>query len=94
MPVYPFINELHSQYSENFSNKFIYTILIQGISFIFTGQRPNFLVFKKVHSMLALKFSTVLPPSVRIFKNYKARFKAAKYLHTHSFYSTDEFFYM
>ena len=53
---------------------------------------PTFLVFKKVHSMLALTFSTVLPPSVRIFKTYKAKFKATRHLHTHSFYSVEEFF--
>ena len=70
----------------------LYTILIQGISFIFTGQMPTFLVFKKVHSMLAPAFSTVLPPSARSLKNYKAKFKAAKHLQTNSFYSVDKFF--
>jgi len=35
------------------------TILIQGISRIFLDQMPTYLVFKKVHSMLAYKFSTV-----------------------------------
>jgi len=35
-----------------------------------------------------------LTPSVTIFKNDTTKFKAAfkKYLHTHCFYSVDEFF--
>jgi hypothetical protein len=35
------------------------TTLIQGISFIFIDQTPAYPVFKKVHSMLAQKFSNV-----------------------------------
>jgi len=36
-----------------------YITLIQGISITFTDQMPTYLVFKKVHSMLVEKFSTV-----------------------------------
>jgi len=41
-----------------------------------------------------IKFFNCLPLRVTIFKKGKAKFKAAlkKYLHTHSFYSVDEFF--
>jgi len=31
----------------------LYTILIQAISIIFIDQMPTYLVFKKVHSVLA-----------------------------------------
>jgi len=36
----------------------------------------------------------ILTPSIKIFKNDKALFKAAlrKYLHTHCFYAVNEFF--
>jgi len=37
----------------------LHTILIQGIHITFTDQMPNYLVFRKVHSVLAKKFSTV-----------------------------------
>jgi len=37
----------------------LYTILIQGISTILIDQISTYLVFKKVHSLLASKFSTV-----------------------------------
>jgi len=37
----------------------LYTILIQGISIIFIDQMTTYLVFKKAHSLLASKFSTV-----------------------------------
>jgi len=48
---------------------------------------PTHLVLKKVHFMLASKFSTFY----HVTKNEKAKFKAAlrKYLNTHSFYSVD-----
>jgi len=41
--------------------------------------------------MLASILSTVLPPSLTILKNDKAKFKTAlrKYLNTHSFYPVD-----
>jgi len=44
--------------------------------------------------MMASKFSTVYHISLAIFKNDKAKFKAAfrRYSNTHSFYSVDEFF--
>ena len=53
---------------------------------------PTYLV-KKVHSMLAKNFN-ILPRSMTILKNDKAKFKAAlrKFLHMRSFYSVDEFF--
>ena len=40
------------------------------------------------------KIFNSVPPSVSILKNDKVKFKGAlrKYLHTHSFYSVDEFF--
>jgi hypothetical protein len=41
-----------------------------------------------------MKADNSLPPRLTIFKNDKAKYKAAlgKYLHTHSFYSVDVFF--
>jgi len=36
-----------------------YIILVQGISIILIDQMPAYLVFKKVHSVEAKKFSTV-----------------------------------
>jgi len=50
-------------------------------------QMPTYLVFKKVHFMLASKFSAVLPHGVTVFKNEKAKFKVAlrKYLNANSF---------
>ena len=41
-----------------------------------------------------IKIFNSLPPSTTILKNDKAKLIAAlrKYLHTHSFYSVDEFF--
>jgi len=41
-----------------------------------------------------MKGGSSLPPTLMILKNDKAKYKAAlgKYLHTHSFYSVDEFF--
>jgi hypothetical protein len=40
-----------------------------------------------------IKIFNSLPPSVTILRNDKAKFKAGfrKYLHTHFFYSVDEF---
>jgi len=35
------------------------TKFIQGISIIFIDQMPTYLVFKKVHSILASNYSTV-----------------------------------
>jgi len=37
----------------------LYILLIPRISITFIDQMPTYLVFKKVHSMLAQKFSTV-----------------------------------
>jgi hypothetical protein len=67
----------------------LYTILIQVISTIFIDQISTYLVFKKVRSMLASKFSTIL-------KSEKTKFKVAlrKYLNMLSFHSVDEFFNM
>jgi len=72
---------------------YLYTILIQGISSVFKGQIPTYLVFSEVHSMLAY-FSTVYN-LVTILKNDMAKLKAVlrMYLHTH-FYLVDEFFYV
>jgi hypothetical protein len=43
---------------------------------------------------VGIKIFNILPPSVRILKKNKAKFRAAfrKYFHTQSFYSVDEFF--
>ena len=92
MPVYTFINKFHHQQSGNFQIH-SYTVQIQGTSIVFIDKIPIYLVFKKVHSMLTNIFNS-LPPSVTIFRNDKAKYKAAsrKYRHTHSFYSVDEFF--
>jgi len=40
----------------------LYTILIQGISVIFTDQMQTYVVYKKVHFMLASKFPAVCHP--------------------------------
>jgi len=44
---------------ENIQTIHLYTILIQGMSTIFTDQMPAYLVFRKVHSVIASTFSTV-----------------------------------
>jgi hypothetical protein len=69
------------------------TILTQGISIIFIDQMQTYLVFKKVHSMLASKIFSSLPPSETV-KCHKAKFKAAlrKYLNAHCVHSVDEYF--
>jgi len=58
--------------------------------------RPNACppCFKKKYSLCWHKSFNSLPPSVTVLKNELAKFKATlrKYLHTHSFYSLDEFF--
>jgi len=58
--------------------------------------RPNAKLsfFKKSIFYAGMKIFNILPPSVTILQNDKAKFKAAlgKYLHTHSFYIVDEFF--
>ena len=54
----------------------------------------TYLVSKKVHTMLALEFSTDFRfVCLSVLMNDKAKFKKAvqKYLNTHSFYSVDEF---
>jgi hypothetical protein len=53
---------------------------------MFLDQMPTYLVFKKVHFLLASKFSS-LPHGVTIFKNEKVKFKVAlrKYLNALSF---------
>ena len=57
---------------------------------------PTHFVFKEVYSVMASKFSTVYLISLTIFKNGKAKFKAAftKYSNTHSFYSVDKFLFL
>jgi hypothetical protein len=55
---------------------------------------PTYLVFKKVHYMMASEFTIVyLLHSLTSLKNEKAKFKVAlkRYLNIHSFYSVDEF---
>jgi hypothetical protein len=44
---------------ETFKQIGLYTILIQGTSTIFIDQMPTYLVFKKVHFMMASEFSSV-----------------------------------
>jgi len=44
---------------EIFKQIHLYTMLIQGLSITFIDQMPTYLVFKKVHSMLAQKVSTI-----------------------------------
>ena len=57
--------------------------------------RPNAKLsfFQKSIFYAGMKIFDILPPSVTILKNDKAKFKAAlgKYLHTHSSYIVDEF---
>jgi hypothetical protein len=54
----------------------------------------NSLVFKKRTFYAGIKIFNILPPSVTILKNDKAKFKATlrRYLRTNFFYSLDEFF--
>jgi len=68
---------------------------MQGIKTIFIDQMPTYLVSKKVHFMLASKFSTVFQPcSLAVLKKDKAKFKVAlrQYLNTYTIYFVDEFF--
>ena len=66
-------------------------ILTPAISIISIDQITTYLVFKKVHSMLASELSTEI--IMTILKNDKAKFKVAlgKYLNTHTLLSVDEF---
>jgi hypothetical protein len=61
----------------------LHTILIKGISTIFTDQMLTYFVFKKAQSMLASEMLTVYPITSQII-NKKAQFKVAlrRYLHT------------
>ena len=72
----------------------LYTILIQGINFIFIDKMPACFVLKKSTFYASIKTLNSLKHVVTILKNYKAKFKAAlrKYQHTHSFYSVYECF--
>ena len=76
-----------------FKKIFLYTILLQGISTILTDQMPICLFFQKGTFYAGIKLFNTLPPSVTIFKHGKAKFRPAfsKYLHTHCFFSVDEF---
>jgi len=49
--------------------------------------------YQKKYILRCIKMFDCLPSCITIFKNGKAKFKAAlkKYLHIHSFYSVDEF---
>jgi hypothetical protein len=70
-------------------------MLTQGIWTIFIDQSPTFHVLKKVHTILAPKYSSTPPPppSLKILMNKAAQFEAAlkMYLNTCSFYSVEEF---
>jgi len=50
--------------------------------------------FQRITFYAAIKTFNSLPPSLKILKNDRAKFKTAlrKYLNTHSFYSVDELF--
>ena len=54
----------------------------------------NLSCFQKSIFATGTKIFNTLPPSVTILKNDRAKFKASlrKYLHTHCFYSINEFF--
>ena len=67
---------------EIFEENTPFTILIQEINSKFIDPMPNYFVFKRVLSMLAI--FEILPSSVTILKNDKAKFAAAlrKYRHT------------
>jgi len=68
---------------------------MQGINTIFIDQMPTYHVSKKVHLMLASKFSTVYQPcSLAVLNKDKAKYKAAlwQYLNTYTIYFADEFF--
>jgi len=70
---------------EIFEENTPFPILIQGININFIDPMSTYLVFKRVLSMLAIL--EILPSSVKILKNDKAKFAAAlrKYRHTESF---------
>jgi len=67
---------------EIFEENIPFTILIQEINNNFIDPMPNYFVFKRVLSMLAI--FEILPSSVTILKNDKAKFASAlrKYRHT------------
>ena len=71
-----------NDHQEVFEENTPFTILIQGINNNFIDPMPTYLVFKRVLSMLAIL--EILPSSVKILKNDKAKFAAAlrKYRHT------------
>jgi len=72
----------------------LYTILIQGTSTIFVEQMSTHLFFSKSAVYGDIKIFNILPCSLTIPKNEKAKFKVKlrKYLNMHSIYSADEFF--
>jgi hypothetical protein len=58
---------------------------------IFTDQMPTYLVFKKVHCMMASGFTIVYRVVSQVLRMKMQNFKVAlkRYLNTHSFYSVD-----
>jgi hypothetical protein len=55
---------------------------------------PNYIVLKKSTFYAGISIFNILPISVTILKNEKVKLQAAlrQYLHTHRFYSVDNFF--
>jgi hypothetical protein len=86
------INTLKSIYFVYFHSFITYAIIFWGNS---SNSRKAYLVFRKVHSILASEFSAVLH-GLPVLKNQMARFKVAlrRYLSAHSVYSVDEFLYV
>jgi hypothetical protein len=69
-----FWNQLSTSIDDLSRHFMVYTILIQGISTIFTDQMPVYLVFKK-YIPFCIKIFDILPYSLTILKNEKAKFK-------------------
>jgi len=89
MPVYTFVNELHSAVC---SNSFEHNINRRNKHHL---HRPNanLSCFQKSTFYAGIKIFSSLPPSETV-KCHKAKFKAAlrKYLNAHCVHSVDEYF--
>jgi hypothetical protein len=57
--VYPLMNFSVTNDKNVFKQIYLYIVLVQGISTIFTDQMPAFHVSRKVYHVLALEFSVV-----------------------------------
>jgi len=94
MPAYTFINKLHHQKTGNEKKKSsTHNINTRNKHHL---HKPNasLLCFQTSTFYAIIKIFNSLPPSMTVITNDEEKFQTAlrKYLHTHSFYSVDEFF--